>query len=163
MNVYLCTMPILGTHGSQMRVLDPPKLKLELRWWWAIITSWASNLCPLLGHFSGPWSSIYKTYLTFWSTCLLPGFFSFWRRSHWNPCSDRMKPFQIRELALVHTFSHCVLTILYSQLQTRSVLQIENNNRKKIKKVLKTFIPSKNTLGKVSFLIFVKLVLVCCL
>lgn len=161
MHVYLCTMPILGTHGSQMRVLDPPKLKLELRWWGAIITSWASNLCPLLGHFSGPWSSIDKTYLTLWSTCLLPGFFSFWRRSHWNPCSDRMKPFQIRELALVHTSSLCVLTFLYSQLQTRSVL--ENNNRKKIKRILKTFIPSKNTFGKVSFLIFVKLVLVCCL
>lgn len=90
-------------------------------WLWATLSSLESSLSPLLGHLSSPWFCVDKRYLTLWSTCLLPEFFSFWKESQWNTCSDRMKAFQVRKLVLICTSFLCILMFLCSQLQTRSI------------------------------------------
>lgn len=158
--MYVCTPCVCLVSTKSKRECSIPWSWIY-KWLWATLGSLESSLNTLLGHFSSSWFCADKNYLTLWSACFLPEFFSFWKESQWSPRSGRMKASQMRKLALVWTSFLCILTILYSQLQTRSILQIVTNNGKKFKKSLKLLFPQKNTLRKVPFVIFVRLVLVC--
>lgn len=140
--MYVCTPCVCLVSTKSKRECSIPWSWIY-KWLWATLGSLESSLNTLLGHFSSSWFCADKNYLTLWSACFLPEFFTFWKESQWSPRSGRMKAFQIRKLALVWTSFLCILTILYSQLQTRSILQIVTNNGKKFKKSLKLLFPQK--------------------